>query len=248
MMLGRHDTPYKLATGKLDIFADTAADYNAIIGNVAGVNVADLRADAMVAYISPNWSGFHFAVAYVDGVGLGTDLEAEAWSMMGMYENGPLFLSGAWEHVETDNATLPSTPFGTIENPETDAYKLGAGYKFGNFQVGFIYEKIEADSDDPIIEDFSRDAWYLNGQYTMGNIVLKGFWGMADEIEDIDDSGTDFYGLGADYNLSKRTKLFALYTAVDNDDNGSYRTSSTGYAFAEGEKQSVFSVGMVHTF
>jgi predicted porin len=71
---------------------------------------------------------------------------------------------------------------------------------------------------------------------------------MADEMEDVDDSGTDFWGVGADYNMSKRTKLFALYTTVDNEDEGTYRTSTTGYAFAEGESQDVFSVGVVHTF
>jgi predicted porin len=245
LIAGRHDTPYKLATGKLDIFSDTAGDYNGTVGNVIGMNVADLRADGTIAYITPNWSGFHAAIAYVDGAGLGTDTEAEAWSVMGMYENGPLFLSAAYEDMDTDSFNL-NTPLGVAVDPELQSWKIGAGFKFGNFQIGGLYENIELDADNA--DDIGRQDFYVNGQYTMGAIVLKAAWGYADEVEDIDDSDAMVWTVGADYNLSKRTKLFALYTMVDNEDNARYRTSTTGYARAEGEEQEVFSLGIVHNF
>ena len=67
VVAGRHDTPYKLGTGPLDPFADTIADYN--LGRLNGVqllfNSHDARSPQALAYISPTWSGFHFAAAVV---------------------------------------------------------------------------------------------------------------------------------------------------------------------------------------
>jgi predicted porin len=49
-VVGRNDTPYKTSTGKLDLFADTMADYNGTVG------FDDVRADNAIAYVSPNLS------------------------------------------------------------------------------------------------------------------------------------------------------------------------------------------------
>ncbi len=62
-LMGRHDTPMKISTGKLDLFADTMADYNGTVG------FRDLRADNAVAYISPSFAGFTFAGAIIPAGG-----------------------------------------------------------------------------------------------------------------------------------------------------------------------------------
>jgi len=62
-LMGRHDTPLKISTGKLDLFADTLADMNATVG------FQDLRADNVVAYISPSFGGFTLAGAVVPAGG-----------------------------------------------------------------------------------------------------------------------------------------------------------------------------------
>ena len=63
VLLGRHDTPLKISTGKLDLFSDTMADYNGTVG------FDDIRADNAVAYISPSFSGFSFMGAVVSSGG-----------------------------------------------------------------------------------------------------------------------------------------------------------------------------------
>lgn len=40
VILGRHDTPMKISTSRLDPFIDTAANYNSIIGSVCNVGSA----------------------------------------------------------------------------------------------------------------------------------------------------------------------------------------------------------------
>jgi len=257
-LLGKHDTPYKLATGKLDIFGDTAADYNNIIGAFQAANVFDVRPGNVIAYITPTFSGLHGAIAYVAGNELGNDTSANgsAWSAMGMYDNGPIFASLAYERHNDISAT---GSFGALDNR---AWKLGLGYNFGNAKVGLIYEDMKL---DPIgaSNDVKRKAWYLNGQYTMGNIDLKAAYGSAGDVKGIGgspDSGAKTYSVGADYNMSKRTKIYALYTKVNNDDNANYglgmgqgsayfpNSSLSGTAGNVGDDPSVISIGVRHSF
>ena len=62
--LGKTDTPYKVSTGRMDPFASTPGDYNAIMGNSGGDNRAefDARLAHSIWYESPNMSGVRFAL------------------------------------------------------------------------------------------------------------------------------------------------------------------------------------------
>ncbi len=103
-LVGRHDTPLKISTGKLDQFGDTMADYNGTVG------FDDIRADNVIAYISPNFSGFSFAGAIIAGGGatagagknINSDSLAGAWSLAGIYNNGPFYASVAYESLDKD--------------------------------------------------------------------------------------------------------------------------------------------------
>jgi predicted porin len=100
-LVGRHDTPLKISTGKLDLFSDTMADYNGTIG------FHDVRAPTTVAYISPSFSGFSFAAAsHTGGGGTGTGIEnvendsiSAAYSLALIYSNGPFYGSAAYESM-----------------------------------------------------------------------------------------------------------------------------------------------------
>ena len=242
VILGRHDTPYKLATGKLDPFADTIGDYNAIIGQTdAGGNLFDLRASGTVAYITPTFSGFHGAIAYVEpklNEGVAVD-NASAWSAMGMYDNGPLFASLAYEKHTGGIA-------GSGATNEIDAWKVGLGYTFGNTAFGLVYEDIENDTAN---HNSSRNAWYGSVKHTMGNIVLKAAYGKAGDGEGAgnNDTGAKFYALGADYLLSKRTSVYGVYSSINQDTNADYNMFNYGAVGANRDVDG-FSLGVKHTF
>lgn len=103
-LVGRHDTPLKISTGKLDLFSDTMADYNGTVG------FQDLRVDNTVAYISPSFSGFSLAAAVVAPGGatalgvqnIDSDSLAEAYSIAAIYNNGPFYASAAYESLSND--------------------------------------------------------------------------------------------------------------------------------------------------
>lgn len=98
VLMGRHDTPYKMTTGRLDPFSDTIGDYNGTILN--GVELVmkahDHRSPSAVAYISPAWSGFSIAAGVIasnataNGNG---NQNIDAVSLSGTYSNGPLYVA-----------------------------------------------------------------------------------------------------------------------------------------------------------
>jgi predicted porin len=257
VLLGRHDTPYKLGTGSLDIFADTMGDYNAIVGNVGGAVAFDNRLGNVAAYISPTWSGFHFAGAVVaaNESNDAATKDGSAYSLTGVYNNGPLFASLSYERAKDINASSTDTglqaAFTGFALEKAAGTKLGLGYKFGDAAVGFIAERIKLDYLAGTNE--SRNAFYLNGSYKMGNNVLKAAYGQANDWSDTPDSGSKQFTVGVDHNLSKRTVAYALYSKMNNDTNGTYGLGGNGAGGAYnpgagGQDPSVISLGMKHSF
>jgi predicted porin len=200
VVIGRHDTPYKLSTVKYNLFADTIADYAATRLDGVSLITGHARADNAIAYISPNMTGLTFAVAAVTSTDqLDAGDSVDAVSLSAGYANGPLTIDAAYEKIGDAVAT----------NEDRKAWKLGAGFTFGDAKLGVVYEDV---NDDAAVE---RDSLFLVGSYTMGAIVLKGQYGKVDA------GATDpkAWALGADYNLSKRSSLFVVYGNGDLDNN-----------------------------
>ena len=309
VLAGRHDTPYKISTQKLDFFTDRAADYNNIIGSYNGYLVGDTRAPQTIAYVLPNLSGFTGALAYVDHYFDSTpgsdcslrllggspancysDESDTALSAMLMYDNAGFFATVAYEWAQGYNllnavnsgvfvdtnaaANAAAVALGgrsasvVFENPELNMWKVGLGYTFGGTTIGGIWENIDLDGGkihvttvpatgaattttvDTKSED--RNAYYLTAQHVFGNNVIKGYYGWADDIQDTDNTGTDAWAVGYDYNFSKRTTLYALYTMVQNDDSANYtanKAQGVGSGYTNpGDDVDVVSVGVIHKF
>ncbi|HUX62603.1 porin [Sulfuricella sp.] len=276
VILGRHDTPYKLATRGLDYFTDGLADNRNIMGGggatsttagpVAGSALSfDGRQSDVVAYISPTFSGFHAAVAYVAGAELVTtsgQQKGNAWSAMGMYDNGPLMASLAYERHKVGDANTgdagPSWVGAGSVNRSEKAWKLGVGYKIIDaLQVGFAFEKTSDDLNAGT-EVFGHKAWTLGGKYSMGSNDLKLAFTKAGDQGSTSDTGAKQWALGVDHNMSKRTKVYAQYVKLNNDKNAFYGLNGAGATgsvsaigastLAGGADPSAWSFGMRHSF
>lgn len=246
LLAGTHDTPYKLGTGKLDVFGDTMGDYNTIIGNVNGANVRDLRLGNVVAYITPTFNGFHAAIAasMLNEAGNAGQANPSAWSATAVYDNGPLFLSLSHEVQKTANAAPATDGF------DTKGTKLGAGYAFGATKVGVVYERL---TDSRSNMAGSRNAYVLNVAHTMGANVIKASYGKANDGASAADTSAKNWTVGFDHNLSKRTAVYALYTKTDNASGATYGVGGAGAggiynAAAAGEDPRAISLGMKHSF
>ena len=238
--VGRMDTAYKMSTGRLDVFGDTLADYNTIMGSADGSNgTFDRRETNSISYESPEMSGLKLMGTYgqQNEAGLNSP-DADLWSLAAVYANGPLFATIAYETLND---------FGVSR--DVDSWKVGAGYKFGSTTLGVAYENMDDDQANSV---FSRDAWYLSARHDMGNIALKGAYGNADDSDAAGDDGADFWALGVDYAMSKRTVAYVLYTSLDNESAANFTLGGNGTSGAQtsgnGTNPNGLSVGLKHSF
>ncbi len=277
VMVGKHDTPYKMATASLDPFADTLGDYNGLVGSFMAAGALgegastyfDLRPANVLAYVSPNLSGFTFVGAYVFGAATATNMTSStpttnpytsgnAESFAGMYTAGPLYLSAAYEKHNFGAAgtgSLDATSIGILPNTSNSAWKLGASYSIMDFTLAALYEKSSDNFSSTGGNLFGHSTWYLSGKYTMGAFDVSAAYGKAnsDNVYTTQSDGATQYTLGGDYNFSKRTSVYALYTHLSNDSGAMYNLADTTApvtfgAAVGGSTISAFSLGVKHMF
>jgi predicted porin len=261
VLMGNHDTPMKLIGRMVDNFGDTAADSRNILGAIdTGATAYDLRTKNTVAYVTPNFSGFTVTAAYVTdwnntsstsnvdatastGAGLDNN-SANAYSINGVYSNGPLMLGAAYELHN-----------GFTSNSNSDMWRIVAGYDIAGFKLAGLYEQMSGDGSTSAL---SRDAYGLFGSYAMGAWTFKANYLAANESDAVHsgvtgNDGADQWTIGADYSLSKRTTVYGFYTAVSNDTYGGYGLGANS-AVSDvtvgnmGSSPTAFSMGVKHSF
>ncbi|MCF7983185.1 MAG: porin [Thiohalocapsa sp.] len=179
-LVGRHDTPLKISTGKLDMFSDTMADYNGTVG------FDDLRVDNAIGYISPSFSGFSFAAALVapggatagEGLNINSDQLNGAYSLAAIYNNGPFYASAAYEALSNEMFMNSATSLAgdcavdaatcSYVGDDYTKWRIGLGLLDWN---GFTLTAIYEDQSD-LAAGQQREA--LNFIDEDGNIVAMG--------------------------------------------------------------------------
>ena len=260
LILGQHDTPYKIASRGLDLFADTVADNRNLLGPLDMTNRTHVG--DVVAYISPAMSGVTVAAAYVAGaeIPVSGGTKGSAYSLAALYGAGPINAALAYQTL-----TLGSAGTGTLgtstPNDKISAWTLGGGYTMDAFTVNAQYEGVTYDPSGYGCGSQNQSNWYLAGKYNIGNDAVKLAYANAGKSAVAkamcaDDSNTDAsqISVGYDHSLSKTTTVYALYTQVSNKDRANYTmggydgiTANVAPAKA-GSDPSVWSVGMKHSF
>lgn len=252
LVLGRHDTPYKLATRKLDVFGDSLADNRSLMGQ-AGAH--DARPTDTVIYTSPAMNGFTVAAAYITGAEsatLSTDTKGSAWSLSGVYDKGPL--NAALAYQVFDYGSAGTGQFAGTANTRSKAYKLGGGYKMDALQVNAVYEKTSDNTGAGFTDSKGFKAYYLSGKYNLGNDAVKLAYAHASGLnKGTADTGANQVSAGYDHSLSKRTTVYALYTRLTNQAGATYKITNAGstaggIAVVAGNDPYAWSFGMKHTF
>ena len=212
VLAGVHDTPYKLG-GSADVFGDTSADSQKATTGIIGRNGMDTRSNNAVAYISPDYAGFHVGVATVADEAGSTGSANAATSIVLVYANGPLKATYGQEEYKNGRK----------------GDKFNVSYKIGDIGLGATYEK----SNDSL--NAAKDKAYLvSASYGMGPITLAAQYGNFNDNDDANNNaGTAQTGVdikrstvGAIYSLSKRTNAAVAYNE-DKNSNGSSADTST---------------------
>jgi len=243
ILLGYHDTPYKVITGK-DMFSDRIADWNKL-GFTAGVKgiVEDKRAENAILYTSPKFNGVTVSAMVSPGESDADDnINDKYTSVAAKYENGPLYIGLAYE--ETELAGIDSA---SPTQDDKEKWRIYSSYKIGAFKIGGMYQDVDNESH---FKEADSQAWQINGTYSFGNTALMVAY-QEGEVEDdraasaaYDSPEYDSIVVAVDHKLSKRTKLYALYTQSDTNDDAKNAAS-----LASGSDDwDALSFGIVHKF
>jgi predicted porin len=163
--LGKTDTPYKTSTGRLDPFASTPGDYNAIMGNSGGDNRAefDMRLPHSVWYESPNMNGLNFGVLVSPGQNRSTN--------NGLYAMGEPDCSGGNSTAGLNgNAGQPTScadgSFGTAYSTAV-VYEAGPLYATAGFERHNKVNRIGDETVPGTIGVRAESAYKVGVQYAL---------------------------------------------------------------------------------
>lgn len=236
--LGFQGRPWKTSTNHLDIFGSTVADYSAIMGTV-GTRYFDGGIGNSIIYFGPNINGFSWHAQF------GADEDDDStndWGAQVNYSGGPLYVSFSYD-VDGQSDDL--------DIDDVTAIKLAGSFMLGEATtLTGIYDQISGEEAD------SRDAFYFALSHRISDTTLKLAYALADDTDDVSDSGATYFALGVAHKLSDEIEVFALYSALDNDENGTYTyissphtSSSNNTGITEvGDDSNVIAAGIRYDF
>jgi predicted porin len=193
-ILGQWDSPYKVATVRIDPTGDVGiGGYSGIIGSTGaitagqgGTNFAqrasfERRVSNVVQYWTPSWSGLSARFAYgatdsslgsaSTGVAEGSGLKPNLLAAMAAYESGPLYAALSFEQHK-DFQSLNTLLAAPASSGRDRGWKAGVSYKLANaFTLGGVFERLQYRADDiGGLGSLERkvDNWYVSGKYEAG--------------------------------------------------------------------------------
>lgn len=223
--MGRMTTPQNRTMGVFDLNG-TANTTSALknLGLEADGNLGGSRANSQFMYATPKMSGFQLRAAAVlkadkaaPAAGA-ADTRKASYQIAASYGNGPLTLGAVVQSKLAEGA-----------NNRT-GFALGARYDFTDFRVSALYTQ---DESRTVGRGFGLGVAVPVGALVVGAQIAR----VTDNPNPAREDATA-YELFANYNLSKRTMLYAAYGGLNSE--GKVAKGTTG--------SNTFGMGVVHRF
>ena len=242
---GHHDTPSKTLGSRWGMFSDTVGDRRAILGAYSGYgNSLNDRADNALLYINSidalEVQAMYSASNQAGDVSGGLDdNDSELGSISLTFMTDQLTIGAAVEHWALD-------PENAVE--EVDNIRLAGSFSLNALTLGAIYEM--TDSEDDV---FNRDAFGVNAAFQVTNATdIRMQYLVADDYENVDDTGASQLAVGVFSQLDKATQVYAAFTTTDNEDNATYQGIDGGHGdeltTVPGGSPASVSLGAVYKF
>lgn len=187
--------------------------------------------DKLYAYLGRNTNKIAYRLPeFVKGFSLegavsapeGAANTSRSWDLAANYNAGPLALGAGYER-----------------NAGSNQFAARALYEFGPVVLGGYYQRHED------VALGVRNLFRVSAAYMMGQSEFHVNVGRTGDFDKLTKSAATQYTVAYNYNLSKRTKLYAFYTAVNNGDNFSYFGASQGARVLDPKS---LAVGIRHNF
>lgn len=177
-----------------------------------------------VAYRTPEFAGFTAEAAVSLNERQGANARSHDLALN--YGKGPLHVGLGYEKFGHSNQ-----------------FTVSALYEMGAFTVGAYVQRDKNGWNTPSnanptpVDIGSRTTWRLSGMYTVGVGEIHANIGRAGDYSKLANTDATQWTVAYNHNLSKRTKVYAFYTKV-NDDGGVYG----------GDFSSLAALGIRHNF
>ena len=249
LRLGRDYTPTFWNWTQFDPFGTqgVGSSTNIALGSdlqavLAGSTFGTLvRANNMVSYVLPNGTsgqGLYGQLSVAAGEGA---LGNKMWGGRIGYAAGPFDVAAAYGRTE-------ELLTGANTNVDMDVWNVAGSWNFGFMKLSAFYGQMEADGHVAgISRTAGRDNWYVGVSAPFGQWNFKASYGGTNGQDLLKDVDAWQWALGADYNLSKRTALYATWSSINND-NSQFSVSSQAGPLSVGTNSSGGQLGVRHSF
>jgi predicted porin len=259
VLLGRWDTPWKVATIAVDPYGDLTL--SGITGVLSDGGNFDRRDQNSVQYWSPSFGGFAFRVMATanerknDPAGVNAhDNGANV-----TFTRGPVYLFGAWEEHK-DQAGGSGDAFGQlptgvaavngVSGAKEEGWAGGGNFSIGPVKLGAQYQEFKKTGPITVARD-KQKAWMGNIVFTAGNNqIFYQYMQSKDGKLNTATAEPDCHSnsLGYQYNFTRRTFFIASYVKVENNAVASCNFGANRLTAAAGQNpQGVFG-GIRHIF
>lgn len=235
--LGRQYAPFDVVLAATDAFGN-GLDGRAsnIAANKAGFTKGGyaVRVDNLVAYETPNFSGFSGGLAYGFGEVQGDNKAGRTIALNGQYKNDALYVGAAFQQT---NGTA------NLSGEKRQDWLLGAAYDFGVVRANAFYGQAK-DATVVAGTDLKEQFYGIGVSAPFGAHKVMASVGQVKNKTDNQSGKATQYALGYTYNLSKRTNFYASVARITNSD-GATLVVNNG---ADGIGRTGATVGIRHAF
>lgn len=275
VLLGRMYTPGYEVFNNADVFeSGTAAGWGGIVGGTGGLLTAGIaiRSDKALQYRAEMPNGVGVSLMYGTEKSGYVGMDKRSWGANLRYRANGWDL-GAAHNYGTDQVGARGLVTTTVGGSyAVDNWKLFAGYHQQKNENSVII-RFAADTLAPTFANFGpalgpvlagqlntalRRTFYLDAaSYQVGFHYRVGAGRVMASVVRQNDKGPSNsdatqYGLGYDYNLSKRTDIYSIVAYIKNQNDGQYAigaaSASGGFTASPGMSSKGVQVGMRHRF
>ena len=201
-------------------------------------------ADALYDYVMRNTNKIGYRSPVIGGLTVEAQaslhekaagaVQKNGYDLYANWERGPLALGAGYTQLGDDKQ------FGLRGHYSWSALQIGAYYQRSDNGSGAICSNAGAGCG-------TRDAARVTAAYRVGASEVALGYGWASRWSHVPGSSARQWILGYNHHLSKRTKLYAAYTHIDNGSRVAYGYNFKG-GVGYGQNASSFSVGLRHAF
>lgn len=225
--LGRQYSPMRDALEAIDPFRlglAGAAD------NVWSDGLVVQRLNDSISYATPSFSGFNAVAAYSFGEQEGSTSNGAVWSLGAGYDQGPLSLKAVYQNANLDTVG--------VNNGDIKEYLLAGTYDFGvaKAHAAFGERKYEVAPGNMKTRNYMVG---VSAPVGAAGSVMASY--IVNENRTFNDADSKQFALGYQYDLSKRTNVYASYAY--NKQEANIVLPSFGR-----ESANTYNVGLRHKF